>query len=344
MMTNKKTNKLELWLPKKKYIKLLNLRKICPLTFNERLVFSLLVYASRRQQIGGLTQGAIARFTQLDKDTVPKVVCGLVGHGLAGRENGLVHAKEPTAERVNWFVHLNRPDCARWQDQYAYLLVALAAPLQERQGRKRIKLTPHQIALYCLLVNKEKDGKGELSTASMAGLLGVDVRTVRSALRILEDCGLVELHPKRKAVQVFRPSAEQLAWFQMRKEQPKKIPLYDADEDKPWEGMTDLEIHEWVFDPTVSEDRRLLRHIRYYGRYSAPEMEAIRKKAELVRFTAGSGQAVARMYHQAEKEHQESQRQGKFLGQNSYHLLRYKLDQYLDGKGGHINGAGSQAG
>jgi hypothetical protein len=88
----------------------------------------------------------------------------------------------------------------------------------------------------------------------------------------------------------------------------------------------------------------LLRHIRYYGRYSTPEMEAVRKKAELVRFAAGDGQAVARLYQQAEREHQESQRQGKFLGQNSYHLLNYKLDKYLEGKGGHTHGAGSQAG
>src|SRR5262249_47925021 len=160
--------------------------------------------------------------------------------------------KEPTAERVNWFVYLNRPGCPRWQDQYAYLLVALAAPLQQRQGRRRLKLSPHQIALYCLLVNREKDGKAELSTASMAGLLGVDVRTVRSALPTLEECGLVELHPKGKAVQVFRPSADQLDWFQARKEPPKKVPLYDPDEDKPWVGMTEQEIHEWVSDPTVS--------------------------------------------------------------------------------------------
>jgi hypothetical protein len=178
----------------------------------------------------------------------------------------------------------------------------------------------------------------------MAGLLGVDVRTVRSALATLEECGLVELRPKGKTVQVFRPSAEQLAWFQTRKEQPKKISLYDADEDKPWKGMTDQEIHEWVSDSTVSEYARLLRHIRYYGQYSTPEMDAIRKKAELVLYAAGDVRVVSRLYHQAEKEHKQTQAQGKLLGQNSYHLLRYKLDQRLDGKGGHTNGAGSQAG
>ena len=60
------------------------------------------------------------------------------------------------------------------------------------------------------MVNKEKDGKAELPTASMAGLLGVDVRTVRSALAALEGCGLVEPRPKGKAVQVLRPSADRL--------------------------------------------------------------------------------------------------------------------------------------
>jgi hypothetical protein len=82
---------------------------------------------------------------QLDKDTVPKIVSALVGHGLVGRENGLTVAKEPTSEQVNWFVYLNRPGCPRWQDQYAYLVVALAAPLQERQGRRRLKLSPHHV-------------------------------------------------------------------------------------------------------------------------------------------------------------------------------------------------------
>jgi DNA-binding MarR family transcriptional regulator len=333
MMTNRNANKLERWLPKRRYVKLWSLRKTCPLTFNERLVFSLLVYASRRKRVAGLSQRAAARLLQLDKDTVPAAVANLVKHGLAERAGGLVRAREPAGEQVNWFVHLNRPGCGRWQDQYAYLLVALPAPLREGEGRRRLKLSPRQAALYCLLVNKEKDGKAELSTASAAGLLGLDVRTVRSALAALEGCGLVELRPRGKTVQVFRPSAEQLGWFQARKEQPRKAPLYDADEDKPWQGMTDQEIHAWVSDPTVNEYSRLVRHIRYYGRYSTPEMEVIRKKAELVRFAAGDVQVVARLYHQAEKEHRESQRQGKFPGTNSYHLLNYKLDQYLDGKG-----------
>jgi DNA-binding MarR family transcriptional regulator len=333
MMTNRNTNKLERWLPKRKYVKLLSLRKTCPLTFNERLVFSLLVYASRRKRVAGLSQRAAARLLQVDKDTVPAAVANLVKHGLAERAGGLVQAKEPAGERVNWFVFLNRPGCGRWQDQYAYLLVALPARLQEREGRRRLKLSPRQAALYCLLINREKDGQAELPTASAAGLLGFDVRTVRSALAALEECGLVELRPTGRTVQVFRPSAEQLDWFQARKEQAKKVPLYDTGEDKPWQGMTDQEIREWVSDPTVNEYSRLLRHIRYCGRYSTPEMGVIRNKAELVRFAAADVQAVARLYHQAEKEHREQQQQGKYLGTNSYHLLNYKLDQYLDGKG-----------
>lgn len=343
-MTNRKANKLDTWLPKRKYIKLLSLRKTCPLTFNERLVFSLLVYVSRQKKQTALSQRAIAGRLQLDKDTVPKLVASLIGHGLAEREAGLVHAQEPTGDRVNWFVYLSRPGCARWQDQYGYLLLVLPTPLQNRKGRKRLKLSPHQIALYCLLVNKEKDGKAELSTASMAGLLGVDVHTVRSALKTLEECGLVELYPRKMALSVFRPSPDQLEWFQARTERPTTVPLYDADEDKPWEGMSDQEIHEWVADPTVSEYVRLLRDIRYCGRYSKQEMDVIRKKADLVRFAAGDVQVVVRLYHAAEKEHKQTQMQGKFLGRNSYALLRYKLDKYLDEKGGHGGGSESQAG
>ena len=108
-MTNRKANKLDTWLPKRKYIKLLSLRKTCPLTFNERLVFSLLVYVSRQKKQTALSQRAIAGRLQLDKDTVPKLVASLIGHGLAEREAGLVHAQEPTGDRVNWFVYLSRP-------------------------------------------------------------------------------------------------------------------------------------------------------------------------------------------------------------------------------------------
>jgi hypothetical protein len=97
-----------------------------------------------------------------------------------------------------------------------------------------------------------------------------------------------------KAVQVLRPSAEQLDWFQARKERPRKVPLYEAGEDRPWEGMTDQEIVEWVSDPAVSDYARLVRHIRYCGRYSMAEMGAIRQKAERVWFAAGDVRAVAR--------------------------------------------------
>jgi DNA-binding MarR family transcriptional regulator len=332
MTVNKKTNKLAKWLPKRKYIKLFSLRKGCLLSFNERLVYSLLAYASRKKSNKSLSNRSISRALGLHKDTAARVVASLIKHGLAERgDAGRVQAKEPAGDRINWFV-LNWPDRQAWQDRYGYLLVALPAPLPAKQGRRRIRLSPCQIAVYCLLVAKEKDGTIKTSAASIAGLLGVDVRTVRSALTALEECGLVELHPKGKAILAFRPSEQQLEWFQVKKESPKKVPLYNPDEDKPWEGMSDADIHSWVYDPQVDEYSQLMRHIRYYGRYSKPEIEAIRKKAHQVRYLAGSGQVVERMYHEAEKEHQHSQRQGKFLGKNSYHLLNYKLDKYLDGR------------
>jgi DNA-binding MarR family transcriptional regulator len=330
MMTNKKTNKLAKWLPKRKYIKLFSLRKGCPLSFNERLVYSLLVYVSRQKKNHALSNRGISRALGIDKDTVPRIVATLIKHGLAERgDAGRVQAKEPAGDRTNWFV-MNWRDRHPWQDRYGYLLVVLPAPLPAKRGR-RLKLSPCQIAVYCLLVAKEKDATIKTSTASIAGLLGVDVRTVKSALASLEECGLVELHPKGKTILVFRPSEQQLEWFQVKKEQPKKVPLYDPDQDKPWEQMSEEEIHSWVFDPSVNEYAQLLRHIRYYGRYNTTEMEAIRKKADQVRDLAG-GQMVARLYHEAEKEHKHSQHQGKFIGTNSYHLLNYKMDKYLEGK------------
>src|ERR1700733_8384563 len=231
MMNNKKTNKLAKWIPKRKYIKLFSLRKGCPLSFNERLVYSLLVYVSRQKKNNALSNRGISRALGLHKDTVPRIVATLITHNLVERGDArLVQAKEPAGDRINWFV-MNWPDRHRWQDRYGYLLVVLPAPLHVKQGRKRVRLSPCQIAVYCLLIAKEKDGPIKTSTASVAGLLGVDVRTVRSALAALEECGLVELHPKGKTISVFRPSEQQLAWFQVKKEQPKKVPLYNSDDD-----------------------------------------------------------------------------------------------------------------
>ena len=207
---------------------------------------------------------------------------------------------------MNWFVYLNRPGCPRWQDQYAYLLVALAAPLHQRQGRRRLKLfaPPNRPLLPPHQPGKGRDCK--LSTASMAGLLGVDGRTVRSALTALEECGLVEIAPERENDPGLRPVREQLDWFQARKEQPKKVSLYDGEADRPWEGMTEQEVSAWVSDPTVSEYVRLLRHIRFYGVTARRRWRRSARRPNSVRYSAGNGQAVARLYQQAEKEHQES--------------------------------------
>ena len=130
-----------------------------------------------------------------------------------------------------------------------YLLVALPAPLQERKGRRRLKLSPHQIALYCLLINREKDGKAELSTASMAGLLGVDVRTVRSALTyprrvraggtLPREDGPLGLPPLRRSNwNGFRPGRSGQEGAAVRRRRRQAVG-----------GMTDQEIHEWVVRP-----------------------------------------------------------------------------------------------
>jgi DNA-binding MarR family transcriptional regulator len=328
MIANK--NKLHHWMPGRKYIKLISRRSQCPLSFNERLVYSLLVYASRKKKTQALSQRAIARLLQLDKDTVPKLLDQLIQQGLAERHDGGVVAKQPSDSRVNWFVYLNRPGCARWQDQYAYLLVALAEPCKVEGSRQRLKLKPHQIAVYCLLVNKERNERATISRASIAGLLGIDVRTVGSALSLLEGYGLVVLHPRTNIIVVNRPGETQLSWFQARKEPPKKLSLYDVEEDKPWEGMTAEEIEEWVSEP-ANEYARLLRRIRYCGRYSTTELDAIRKKAEQISF--GYLTILTRLFNEAEREHQQTQNKGQFLGKNSFSLLNYKLSQCLERRG-----------
>ena len=249
MTTNKKTNKLAKWIPQRKYIKLLSLRRGWPAQLSTSgWSIPLLVYVSRQKKNNALSNRGISRAWGSHKDTVPRIVAALIKRGLAERDDaGPVRAKEPAGERINWFV-MNWPDRHLWQDRYGYLLVVLLAPLKPKQGRRRFKLSPCQIAIYCLLVAKEKDGTIKTSTASIAGLLGVDVGTVRSALASLEECGLVELHPKGKTILSFARQSNKWIGSRSRRNSRRKSRFTTPTRTSPGRH-DDEEIHSWVFDP-----------------------------------------------------------------------------------------------
>ena len=75
-----KKSKLLLAFPKKKFLKLLSVTKCYPMSFEDRLVYSLLVYLSIRHL--KLTMRQIARRLSLDKDTVRRSVSRLAAENV----------------------------------------------------------------------------------------------------------------------------------------------------------------------------------------------------------------------------------------------------------------------
>jgi DNA-binding transcriptional regulator YhcF (GntR family) len=298
-------------MPNKRFLKLLHARKPCPLSFNERLTYSLLVFLSRQART--LSGRRLAERAHLGRNCVRRVIKGLARHGLLdGR--GAVKPPPP-----GWFAHRTGTPCANWQDGFAYLAVPLV----------RANLRPHQAALYGLLVNKERDGRAALPVGQASRLLGVSRRTVRRALALLEGHGLVETRPRGTVVAVYRPSAQQLSWFQDAAPPSRKKAPPVAD-DKPWEGMSEQEIAEWVSDPDVGEYGRFLRRARYRGHYSTEEMDAVKNLAGAVRAASGGLATAERLFAEAEKEHGRSQGQGKYMATNSFPLFAWKLKEFLN--------------
>jgi len=324
------------WFPNKKFIKLLSVNRACPLTFNEQLVHSFLVYRARLNK--GVSLRGITKAIQLDRNTVRLVVRRLLDLGLLEKRDGLFLALEPTGPVAAWFVG---PACLAeansWWDRLAYFRFYLAMPLQDKRGRHRLALTPKQIAIYCLLLNLSKEppaGSEEamlgirlctVSQASVARLLRCDRQTVRKAVVRLEECYLVEIH--KEVVVLLRPGESQLAWFQKR--QPKKEKPATPDVVRPWLSMSPMEIELAVADPDVSDQVRVFRRIRLTGRYSVTEIKIVREKA-LEAFGCIDADRLRGFFKEAEKEHQASQAKGRFVGMNSFNLLSYKLDQAIE--------------
>jgi len=324
------------WFPSKRFIKLLSVTKACQLTFNQRLVYSFLVYRSRLNK--GVSVRGIAKSLQLDRNTVRVVVRKLVELGLVAKKDGNFQAVEPTGPLAEWFVSpIRLAEAKFWGDRLAYIRYYLPMPLKEKAYRHRLALTLKQNAIYCLLLNLSKELPPDseeaifglrlctASQASVAGLLGLDRQTVRKALVRLEQCSLMEA--QKELVVLLRPEASQLAWFQTRKPKKQTKPMPNLV--RPWESMTVGEIELAIADPELSDDLRLLRRLRLSGRYSFLEVRIIQEKA-IQAFGCMDADRLRHFFKEAEKEHQESQGKGRYMGMNSFNLLKFKLDQAIE--------------
>src|SRR5580658_5317287 len=88
------------WFPKKRFLKLLSVTKRCPLSFEDRLVYSMFAYLSAKKI--ALSKRQIARRLCLDDDTVRRAASRLAANNLIAPTS--TTALMPDEEHEGWFV------------------------------------------------------------------------------------------------------------------------------------------------------------------------------------------------------------------------------------------------
>ena len=229
----------------KQFFKLIDITRSCPLSYEQRVMYSFLVKAAVRGE--GYRPGSLAMDSGLEEGkTVPRCRESLVSMGLARVERGVIYAKEPEGETVNWFRYFDeKGDEPIWKS-FGYIRVLLREP--------GCKLTARQVALLGLLYSFAKDRsdlKG-LTITGMSTMLGASRQTVHDALTKLVGARLVEVYhsrtnPDRFAMILPKPTSLQLSWFRNTEEA-------NAQEDEDYPGFCSPCDDEDGDDPHAPEE------------------------------------------------------------------------------------------
>jgi hypothetical protein len=208
----------------KRFVKLVLTTPACPLDFNPRLVYSLLLGDYRHRQ--GVTKAWLARKLGIDESrTVPRCVKALRDHGLADQIDGLVHPLPPPEE--GWFRRFEAAE-KPWHETFRFLPVYLPG------GSSPLSLREH--ALLGALGHKAR-GKFLVEGVTfdyLAKVLGLDPRTTSKGIGRLMARGLIKyvpcLTPGRFGVGLYHPRADQLEWF--RNARPETVVPSDSSLDE----------------------------------------------------------------------------------------------------------------
>jgi DNA-binding MarR family transcriptional regulator len=301
--------------PKKRFLKLLSVTKLCPLLFEDRLVYSLCVYLSVKKI--KLSKRRIARRLCLDDDTVRRSAKRLVVQNLIEPDG--VTARMPDEDREDWFVRISRTS-PKWQEQLGYLPIPL--PKAMPPGVSWRTLAVHSF----LFSRADGEGKAKTCAAEIARILRLDPRTVRKSLHTLEGQLLIELDERNGLIRVDHPDQKWLDFFQDQKQQADRPPTFS--QDRPWEGKTEAEINAFVYAADINAYTSLLRHMRNIGRYSTLEMQRVRAMARKYEI---DDRTLSIIYHDVEKKHRAEQNMGSYVKLSSFSLLNYRIsEQYGD--------------
>jgi DNA-binding transcriptional ArsR family regulator len=262
-----------------------------------------------------LSKRRIARRLCIDDDTVRRSAARLAAVNLI--DPNKMMAKMPDEDRDGWFVRISRTS-PKWQEQLGYLPVPLPKSLPPGVSWRTL-------AVHSFLFSRaSSEGKARTCAAEIARILGLDPRTVRKSLNTLEGKLLIEVDERNRLIRLDLPDKTWLDFFQDQRQQAEKLPTFS--EDRPWEDMTEAEIHAVVYDPDINAFASLIRHMRYIGRYSTLEIQQVKTMARTHEI---DDRRLSIMYHDVQKTHAASQKKGGFINQSSFKLLQYRIvEQY----------------
>jgi hypothetical protein len=315
-LSGKSVQLLTEWFPGKRVIKCLLLRKTIALGFGDRLAYSWLVYRARYGR--GASRYQLANATGLHRTkTIPRLITRLLDLGLVEWRGRRVFAKEPAPGQFV-FTCDPRSQSDPWYKRLAYF--CLLSPSAS------CPLTLKQVAVLCLLLSPNM--RDALSVAPrlkhVAALLRISEKTVRTALRKLEEVGFL------KDGQLLRPRPEMLAWWQDRPER-EKVATVRCDQESGWDNYS-----RWfpklvdVLDAYTCEDwKGIINRIgRMFQQAGYPleeagnvlvdavnELQKTGKVARLVRNTAA-------LVKKAEDRTAISRSEGRFHGPTSLGLFK----------------------
>jgi DNA-binding Lrp family transcriptional regulator len=197
------------WYSGKSRLFFLTTTKQSLISFNERIVYSLLVAKLRFGQ--GMTMSSVAKAVNIERATVRKVVDRLVSITLALKTDGSVFAVEPTGDQADWFA-LRNSDADDWWDRLAYYPVYLPHSRQPLSPR-------YNVLLFLLLsLGRGKPYAKDQTYRGLAKLLGIDPKTVKNGITKLVKLGFIEVFRATPESDWFgvgfhKPSAEHLKRF-----------------------------------------------------------------------------------------------------------------------------------
>lgn len=199
-----------LWFNNRQRLFIISATAACQLHFNDRLVYSLLIWQA--SNMTGGTLGNISRVTTMDWRTVRFAVDRLIAHDLAEWRDDKLYAREPSGDVAGWFA-TRSTNADHWWDRLAYFPVCLRRP--------DAPLSTRTSALLFLLYSLARGRRTATNQSSkgLGNMLSISPRTVTRSLKQLRDAELIEIFPSmirkdRFSVGLAKPTDKHRAWFQ----------------------------------------------------------------------------------------------------------------------------------